>query len=90
MMNKTIPITKIQTNNGQIAGLPKNPRFIRDERFAKLKQSIEDLPSMLELRELIVIPQNGHFVTIGGNMRLRAAKDLGFKELPRELLCRDT
>jgi hypothetical protein len=32
MMNKTIPITKIQTNNGQIAGLPKNPRFIRDER----------------------------------------------------------
>lgn len=89
-MTKTLPITKLRTNNGQIEGLPKNPRFIRDERFEKLKQSINDLPSMLELRELIVYPQNGHFVTIGGNMRLRAAKDLGLTELPCKVLPNDT
>ncbi len=83
---KTIPITRLKTNNGQIEGLPKNPRFIRDERFDKLKQSIKELPSMLELRELIVYPQNGHFVTIGGNMRLRAAKDLNHTELPCKVL----
>jgi DNA modification methylase len=89
-MIKTIPISKLKTNNGQIEGLPKNPRFIRDERFDKLKQSIKELPSMLELRELIVYPQNGHFVTIGGNMRLRAAKDLGLTELPCKVLDKET
>jgi DNA modification methylase len=83
---KRLPISKLRTNNGQIPGLPKNPRFIRDERFEKLKKSISDLPSMLDLRELIVIKQNGHFVTIGGNMRLRAAKDIGLKELPCKVL----
>lgn len=85
-MIKTLPISKLKTNNGQIAGLPKNPRFIRDERFEKLKQSIKELPSMLELRELIVVPQNGHYITIGGNMRLRAAKDIGLTELPCKVL----
>lgn len=85
-MIKTLPISKLKTNNGQIEGLPKNPRFIRDERFDKLKQSIKELPSMLELRELIVYPQNGHFITIGGNMRLRAAKDLNHTELPCKVL----
>lgn len=85
-MIKTLPISKLKTNNGQIEGLPKNPRFIRDERYERLKQSIKELPSMLELRELIVVPQTGHFVTIGGNMRLRAAKDLGLTELPCKVL----
>lgn len=33
---RLLPTSKIQTNNGQIPGLPKNPRLIRDERFAKL------------------------------------------------------
>lgn len=86
MQDKVISIGKLRCNTGQIAGLPRNPRFIRDERYEKLKQSINDLPSMLELRELIVVPQNGHFVTIGGNMRLRAAKDLGLTELPCKVL----
>lgn len=90
MKTQTIAITKLQTNNGQIAGLPKNPRFIRDARFEALKKSIADLPSMLDLRELIVVPQNGHFVTVGGNMRLRAAKDLGFADLPCKILDADT
>lgn len=89
-MIKTLSISKIKPNTGQIDGLPKNPRFIRDERFEKLKRSIKELPSMLELRELIVVPQNGHFVTIGGNMRLRAAKDLGLTELPCKVLDKDT
>jgi DNA modification methylase len=85
-MIKTLSISKLKPNTGQIGGLPKNPRFIRDERFERLKKSIKDLPSMLDLRELIVYPQNGHFITIGGNMRLRAAKDLGLTELPCKVL----
>jgi len=56
-----------------------NPRFIKDERFAKLKQSIEQFPKMMALRP-IVTDTNG--VVLGGNMRLRALLDLGFKSVP--------
>ena len=78
MHAKQIKITKIVTNDGQIEGLPKNPRFIRDERFEKLVQSIRDFPEMMHLRELIVVEHGTKFVTIGGNMRLRALKHLGY------------
>lgn len=88
-MREAIKINKIQTNNGQIDGLPKNPRFIRDERFEKLKKSIADFPEMLDLREIVVFPQAGKFVCIGGNMRLRACRDLGYKEIPVKVLPED-
>lgn len=85
-----IKTSELEVNKGQIDGLPKNPRFIRDERFNALKKSIEDAPEMLSLRELIVYPLNGKYVVIGGNMRLRACKDLGYKELPCKVLGADT
>lgn len=57
MVNTEIlPISKLRVNSGQIARLPKNPRLIRDERFEKLKQSIKNLPSMLDIRELVCVP----------------------------------
>lgn len=87
---QVIPITKIETNNGQIEGLPKNPRFIRDDKYQKLVKSIEDDPEMLDLRELIVIPVNGKFVTIAGNMRLRAMRELKMKEAPCKILPENT
>lgn len=58
---------------------PNNPRIIRDEKFAKLKQSIQDFPKMLSLRPIVV---DNDFVVLGGNMRLRALQDLGYKEIP--------
>ena len=85
-----IPINFIELNDGQIDGLPKNPRFIRDERFEKLVKSIKDAPEMLYLRELIVVEHNCKYVVIGGNMRLRASMELGFKELPCKILPADT
>lgn len=83
---KNIDIKKLEVNKGQIEGLPKNPRFIRDERYEALKKSISDAPEMLSLRELIVYPFNNKFVVVGGNMRLRACKDLGHKEIPCKVL----
>lgn len=85
-----IPITKISANTGQITGLPKNPRFIRDERYKALQRSIEELPEMLELRELIVFPHEGGYVVVAGNMRYRAMKDAGYKEAPCKVLPPDT
>lgn len=71
-----VAISKIKPN-------PKNPRTIKDERFEKLKKSIQDFPDMLNKRPLVCFTDtDGKYVVLGGNMRLKAAKDLGLKELP--------
>lgn len=57
-----------------------NPRTIKDESFEKLKQSITDFPKMMELRPIIYDPST--MVILGGNMRFKALKDLGYKEIP--------
>lgn len=85
-----IETAKLWPNDGQIAGLPQNPRFIKDEKFAKLKQSIEDDPEFLELREIVVIEHAGEYVIIGGNMRYRACVDLGIKKVPCKVIPSDT
>lgn len=87
-----IKITNLHPNTGQIHGVPANPRFIKDDSYQKLKQSIIDDPEMLELRELLVFPhpdKEGHFIIIAGNMRYRICKELGYKtalckEIPKE------
>ena len=56
-----------------------NPRQIKDDRFKKLIKSIREFPKMLELRP-IVIDDDG--TILGGNMRYRALKELGYKEIP--------
>ncbi len=67
----------------QIKPNPKNPRTIRDEKFEKLKQSIQDFPDMLNKRPLVCFTdKDGKYVVLGGNMRLKASKEVGLKELP--------
>jgi DNA modification methylase len=73
-----IPIADLQRNTGQIAGVPKNPRLIKDNNFNKLKASIQQDPEMLELREIIAYEHEGKFICIGGNMRFEALKALGY------------
>lgn len=90
MQQQTININLIKPNEGQIEGLPSNPRFIRDDSYKSLVKSLREDPDMLELRELIVIPVNGEYVTIGGNMRLRAGMELQFQEMPCKVLPEDT
>jgi DNA modification methylase len=58
---------------------PKNPRILKDDKFEKLKASIESFPRMMELRP-IVIDSDG--IILGGNMRFQAIKSLGMKEIP--------
>lgn len=66
-----IDIHKVKEN-------PENPRFITEEKFKKLKQSIQEFPEMLKLRPIVV---NSEMFALGGNMRLKACKDLGIKEV---------
>ncbi len=89
-----LPLSKIHPNTGQLVskGIPKNPRFIREGKYEKLLQSIKDDPEMLSLRELIVMDsgdKNVGYVIIGGNMRFRAMKELGYKEAPTKILPSD-
>ena len=89
MQRKKIKIELIETNEGQILGVPKNPRFIKDLEFEKLKQSITDFPEMLEIREVVVFPLNGKFVALGGNMRFLGCKDLGYTQIDCVILPAD-
>jgi len=57
---------------------PNNPRHIRDEKFEKLKKSIQDFPEMLKLRPVVV---DDNMVVLGGNMRLKALAELGIDEV---------
>lgn len=60
---------------------PDNPRLIRDEKFTKLLNSIKEFPKMMELRP-IVVDNDG--MILGGNMRYKALKELGYKEIKKE------
>lgn len=90
METKKIPLSKLHLNTGQIKDVPKNPRFIKDERYEALKKSIEDDPEMLQLRELVAYDNNGELVVILGNMRYRAMKELGYKDAPVKVLPTET
>jgi hypothetical protein len=57
---------------------PKNPRLIKDDKFKKLVKSIQEFPQMLELRPIVVDENN---IVLGGNMRLKACKEAGLKEV---------
>ena len=72
---KEVAISKVKPN-------PKNPRVIKDDKFRKLVKSIEEFPSMLEKRPLVVTSDiDGKYVVLGGNMRLKAANEVGLKKI---------
>ena len=72
-----IDITKLEYNEGQIEGLSKNPRYLKESEHDKLKKSLTDSPEFLEYKPLMVYAMdNGNYVTICGNMRLRVANEL--------------
>jgi hypothetical protein len=61
----------------------KNPRVIKDDKFKKLVKSIQEFPEMLEKRPLVCYTDvDGKYVVLGGNMRLKAANEVGLKEIP--------
>ena len=65
-------------NIGSVKENSDNPRFLRDDKFKKLVQSIKDFPEMLKIRPIVV---NNKMVVLGGNMRLKACNEAGLKEV---------
>ena len=68
---KLVKLSEIKSN-------PNNPRIIKDDKFRKLVKSIQEFPKMLEIRPIVV---NQDMIVLGGNMRLKACKDVGLKEV---------
>jgi len=66
------PIEELRLN-------PNNPRFIKEDKYKKLLASIREFPEMLDLRPIVVDSEG---IVLGGNMRLRACKEAGLKEVP--------
>jgi ParB-like chromosome segregation protein Spo0J len=71
MQTKLVAINSIKAN-------PNNPRIIKDDKFNKLVKSIAEFPKMLQLRPIVVDSYN---IVLGGNMRLKACKEAGLKEV---------
>lgn len=67
-----LPASEIKLND-------KNPRFVKDEQFNILVQSLKDFPEMSEVREVVI---NQDYVILGGNMRYRAMIEAGWTEIP--------
>jgi ParB-like chromosome segregation protein Spo0J len=69
---KKVKLSEIKNN-------PNNPRILKDDKFAKLVKSIKEFPKMMEIRPIVV---NSDMIVLGGNMRLKACKEAGLKEVP--------
>jgi hypothetical protein len=69
---------KQQVKISKVKGNPNNPRIIKNDKFKKLVKSIQEFPEMLKLRPIVV---DEDFMVLGGNMRLKASKDAGLKEV---------
>ena len=73
---ESLPISKVRPNS-------ENPRYIKDEKFKKLVQSLRDFPEMANVRPIVV---NQEMVVLGGNMRLKAMQEAGWSEVPVEVV----
>jgi hypothetical protein len=73
---KVVKITEIKSN-------PNNPRIIKDDKFKKLVESVKTFPEMANVRPIVV---NTDMVVLGGNMRLKAMKEAGWKEAPIQIV----
>lgn len=95
-VKERINLSSLELNEGQIVGIPKNPRYLKGEEHDKLKKSLKDSPELLQYKPLMVYAiDDGKFVVICGNMRLRICQELhnegveGFDALPCFVLNKD-
>lgn len=82
----TIKLTDLHPNEGQIEGVPSNPRYITDSEFKELKRSIKDFTKMLSLRPIVV---DEDMNILGGNMRYQALCKLAQEGATTEVLDKD-
>lgn len=90
METRRIKLTDLVLNEGQVTGLPTNPRQWTRAELENLKKSLQETPELLEARGILVYPWEGKYLVLGGNMRLSALKALKATDAPCIVFPEDT
>lgn len=77
-----LPLADLLTNEGQLEGVPANPRQITGPELDKLVASLRETPELLEGRGILCVPYGEQFVILGGNMRAEALRKMGETTAP--------
>lgn len=83
---KVLPLSDLETNTGQLEGVPSNPRQWTMAEVDKLAKSLKETPELLAMRAPIVTPCGDKYVVLGGNMRVQALRKNKVKEVECEII----
>lgn len=90
MENKRIKLQDLAQNHGQIPGLPQNPRQWTQTEIDRIARSLDETPELFEYRPIIVVPYEGKYIILGGNLRYEGSRANGYKDAPCVVLPEDT
>ena len=77
-----LPLADLLTNEGQLEGVPANPRQITGPELDKLVASLRETPELLEGRGILCVPYGEQFVILGGHRRAAALRTMGETTAP--------
>lgn len=79
-ITKVLKVSELRPNEGQITGVPSNPRQISRSEFEGLCNSLreDNLTGVLQLK---VYNHGGEWVVLDGNMRLKALQTIGIDDV---------
>ena len=90
MQTQRINLQELEQNTGQIPGLPANPRQWTKDEINRIAKSLKETPELFEARPIIVIPHEGKYVILGGNLRYEGCKKNKAKDAPCFVMPADT
>lgn len=85
-----LKLSELAPNTGQIPGLPINPRQWTKGDVDAIAKSLKETPELFEARPVLVVPHDGQYVILGGNLRYEGARANKEKEVPAIIFPEDT
>lgn len=85
-----LKIADLEPNAGQVEGLPINPRQWTMSDIDALAKSLKETPELFEARPVIVVPHEGKYVILGGNLRYEASRKNKAGDVPAVIFPEDT
>ena len=85
-----LKLSELAPNTGQIPGLPINPRQWTKGDVDAIAKSLRETPELFEARPVLVVPHDGQYVILGGNLRYEGARQNKDKEVPAIIFPEDT
>lgn len=77
-----LKLSELAPNTGQIPGLPVNPRQWSKGDVDAIAKSLTETPELFDARPVLVVPHDGKYVILGGNLRYEGARQNKAKEVP--------